>query len=83
MIVRIRKIDGTVTALPDDHRFVEICDDDGNVGCAIYKTDQGTVKVIYPEDAKDVAQYTSAFDVTFCKKSVRIKQEINDHRRTS
>lgn len=82
MRIRIRNKNGTVEDLPPESRFIELCDDDGNIGCAVFMTDQGSVRVIYPEDTKDVAQYSNAFNVKFCKKTVTIKRVVNDHRST-
>lgn len=82
MMIRIRNKNGTVEELSPENRFIELCDDDGNIGCAVFMTDQGTLRIIYPEDIKDVAQYTNAFNVTFCKKTVSVKQSVHDHRST-
>ena len=83
MRIQLRDLNGNLQPVPAGCRFVEICDDDGIVGCAIYQTDQGNVKVIYPSDEKETERYSEVFGVKFCKRKVAIPIQVNDHRNPS
>lgn len=82
MKIIIRDTAGKAHELPADWRFVEVCDDDGSIGCALYKTGGGTLRIIYPDDIKEVKKYESAFNVKFCKQTVEVPVTINDNRNT-
>ena len=83
MRIQLRDTHGNMQPIPEGCRFVEICDEDGKIGCAIYQTDQGSVKVIYPSDTQDVERYEAIFNVKFCKRRIDIPIQINDHRNPS
>lgn len=82
MHIQTRDIKGGVQILPQEYRFVEICDDDGKIGCAIYKSSNNTLHIIYPDDVKEVKRYEDTFNVKFCKRTVEVPIDINDHRNT-
>lgn len=76
-ILRIRKTDGTTQDVQKGV-FVEVCDEDGKIGAVVYQTSNGTIRVITPEDEKDVDHYKGIFNVHFCTSVLDVKQTIND-----
>jgi len=60
----------------DNLGFVEVCDMDGNVACAVYPDSHGFVHVITAQ-SKEAARYEQIFKVKFSK-IVNISPEIKD-----
>lgn len=56
--------------------FVEVCDTDGNVACAVYPDSHGFVHVV-TEQSKEALRYAQIFKVKFSK-IVNISPEIKD-----
>lgn len=77
-ILRIRKRDGSTQIVPKGV-FVEICDEAGNVGCVLYQTSKGSVRVITPEDINEVQHYKGIFKVPFCSDILDVQQTIHDN----
>jgi hypothetical protein len=73
----IRLRDKLGNELPvDTMGFVEVCDIDGNVACAVYPDSHGFVHVITSQ-SKEAARYAQIFKVKFSK-IVNISPEIKD-----
>jgi hypothetical protein len=56
--------------------FVEVCDTEGNVACAVYPDSHGFVHVITAQ-SKEATRYSQIFKVKFSK-IVNIAPEIKD-----
>lgn len=59
-MIRVRATDGKAYKLNDSARFVEICDDKGNLAAVVFLKDNGEVSVVSIED-KEFYKYTKAF----------------------
>lgn len=74
-MIRLRDKQGNV--IPgDDTGFIEVCDVDGNVACAVYPDSHGFVHVITAQ-SKEAARYSQIFKVKFSK-IVNISPELKE-----
>ena len=73
----LREQDGTTTEVPKG-RFVEICDEDNKIACLLYYTNKGSVRMVMPDDIKEVQHYKDIFKVDFCSTVVDVSTTIND-----
>ena len=74
-MIRLRDKQGN-TIPGDNVGFIEVCDVDGNVACAVYPDSYGFVHVITAQ-SKESARYSQIFKVKFSK-IVNISPEIKD-----
>lgn len=74
-MIRLRDKHGT--EVPSENLgFVEVCDTEGNVACAVYLDSHGFVHVV-TEQSKESQRYSQIFKVKFSK-IVNISPEIKD-----
>lgn len=76
-VIKIREENGKEVKVPKG-RFVEICDESDKIACLIYYTNQGSVRVVMPDDLKEVEYYKNIFHVDFCKSVVDVSPSIDD-----
>lgn len=58
-MIRVRTTDGKLYAMKDSARFIEICDDSGNVGAVVLVGDD-SIRVVSVED-EEFRKYLSSF----------------------
>lgn len=78
--IRIRSAGGGVTTVPQG-QFVEICDENGDIGCLVYQNSKGVVRVVMPDDLEDAKRYSSIFGAKFCTKVRDMSPSIVNARR--
>jgi hypothetical protein len=76
--IRVRDHTGKASRI-DAGMFVEICDEEGRIGALIYRTSQGAIRVVQPNDEKEVGYYSNLFDVQFCTKVKEVTKTVNDN----
>lgn len=70
-------MDGSFREVPGGV-FVEICDEDGVVCGFVYRSSSGTLRVVEPDDIKEMTRYADTFKVRTCNKTTYVEQQIND-----
>lgn len=75
-MIRLRDKQGIDIASDANLGFVEVCDLDGNVACAVYPDSHGFVHVITAQ-SKEAARYSQIFKVKFSK-IVNISPELKE-----
>lgn len=72
-MIRVRTTKNEVHALPEDTKFVEILDEEGNLGIVLYEDAAGMNVFLVPEDEM-FKQYCKLFRLTkFSEKSKVIR----------
>jgi hypothetical protein len=64
-MVRLRSKTGATQELPEDYRFVEICDADGCIARLLYQDDAGAIHTVDAQDPR-AARYCATFKTEFC-----------------
>lgn len=75
-MIRLRDKHGNELAPDTNLGFVEVCDLDGNVACAVYPDSHGFVHVITSQ-SKEADRYSQIFKVKFSK-IVNISPELKE-----
>lgn len=75
-MIRLRDKQGNEITPDTNLGFVEVCDLDGNVACAVYPDSHGFVHVITSQ-SKESARYAHIFKVKFSK-IVNISPELKE-----
>jgi hypothetical protein len=75
-MIRLRDTLGKVIESPENLGFIEVCDLDGNVACAIYPDSQKFTHIVV-HNSKEAARYASIFKVKFSK-ILELPKEILD-----
>jgi hypothetical protein len=63
-VIRLRTTKGAVVVLPEDTRFVELCDMDGQVAQVFYRDAQGVFKVV-GANSPEAERYARLMTVKF------------------
>lgn len=64
-MIRLRHTDGSTLELPEECRFVEVTDVDGQVAMVYYQDDAGVVHAISKDDP-EARNYSRMFKVKWC-----------------
>ncbi|MFN5249876.1 MAG: hypothetical protein ACK5DE_02415 [Bacteroidota bacterium] len=75
-MIRLRDKHGNEITPDTNLGFVEVCDLDGNVACAVYPDSHGFVHVITAQ-SKEAARYSQIFKVKFSK-IVNVSPELKE-----
>lgn len=75
-MIRLRDTSGKVIEAPENLGFIEICDLDGNIACAVYPDSQKFTHVVV-HNSKEAERYSSIFKVKFSK-ILELPKEISD-----
>ena len=65
-MIRVRNTDGETHELPEDDRFVEICDSEGVVAFAVYQDKSGRVVIAEP-DTPEGERYKRVFNIEYAE----------------
>lgn len=65
-MIRSRDTKGNLRELPEEERFIEICDSEGVVAFAVYQTEEGRVVIVEP-NTPEGNRYAQLFDVKFAE----------------
>lgn len=65
-MLRIRTIDGKAYRLQDNARFIEICDNNGNVAAIVFMRDDGSITICRVGE-EEFENYVEAFKVSKSK----------------
>ena len=65
-MIRLRDKNGNVVKLPEEVSFVEVCDLDNNIACAVYLDTQKFAHIV-TSSSKEAPRYAGIFNVTFSK----------------
>ena len=76
-MIRLRDKNGKLIPV-ENLGFVEVCDLDGNVSCAVYPDLQGHVHIVTKNSAEH-KRYENIFNVTFTKIVNLPKDLFNEH----
>lgn len=80
MKIRLRNSKGEEILPPPGYTFVEICNEQDEIGCLIYFTSSGTLKVVTPADKREMEIYKNSFKVKTIPKYVELERTVDDYR---
>lgn len=75
-MIRVRDKHGNVIVPSDDLGFIEVCDMDGNVACAVYTDSHGFIHVV-TSNSKEAVRYSQIFKVKFSP-IINLPSELKD-----
>ena len=65
-MIRVRDTQGNARELPEDQRFVEVCDKDGVVAFAVFQDNHGRVVIAEP-NTPEGRRYAQTFGIEFAE----------------
>jgi hypothetical protein len=75
-MIRLRDKDGKILDIYTTIGFVEICDTDGNVACAVYPDSEKLIHIL-TSTSKEALRYSKIFNVKFSP-IINTPQELKD-----
>lgn len=75
-MIRLRDKDGKILDISTIIGFVEVCDIDGNVACAVYPDSEKLIHIITSK-SQEAGRYSKIFNVKFAP-IINTPQELED-----
>lgn len=61
-MIRVRTTNGKSYTMNDSARFIELCNEDGEVGVIVFMKDDGVVQIIHPNE-EEFANYIKSYNL--------------------
>jgi hypothetical protein len=76
-MIRLRNKEGDVVPVSEDATFVEICSQDGKIGCVFFEGDDCSINV-FDKEASEAKIYENRFNVSFVDKIIDLGNRYKD-----